>query len=137
MDGKVDASAANAANFFKPLVDSWTPATDQSTYALYTAQDLMTGGGKLNDDASARTLTIALSHCMALAVIEAPKVSVTFNSFTPCVMADGSYRYLVRPATKPLHLGSYTNASGNTQEFFFTPTIDAGEYKKYVVDGGL
>lgn len=153
MNGKVDASAATAGGFFKPLVDSWTPATDQSTYALYTAQDLMTGSGTLGGDASARTLTIALSHCMALAVIEAPSTkytftnsgpsvseytvsTVTFNGFTPCAMADGSHRYLVRPATKPLLLGSYTNADGNTQEFTFTPTIDAGEYKKYTVDGG-
>lgn len=151
MNGKVDASAANAANFFKPLVDSWTPATDQSTYALYTAQDLMTGSGTLGGDVSARTLTITLSHCMALAVIEAPSTkytftnsgpsvpdytvsTVTFNGFTPCAMADGSHRYLVRPATKPLLLGSYTNASGKTQEFTFTPTITAGEYKNYVVD---
>nr|WP_129732210.1 fimbrillin family protein [Parabacteroides goldsteinii] len=153
MNGNVDASATTAGDFFKTLVANWTPATDQSTYALYTAQDLMTGSGKLNDDASARTLTIALSHCMALAVIETPGTkytftngspsvsdytvsTVTFNDFTPCAMAVGSHRYLVRPATKPLLLGSYTNADGNTQEFTFTPTIDAGEYKKYTVDGG-
>ena len=154
MNGKIDASAANAANFFKPLVDSWTPATDQSTYALYTAQDLMTGSGTLGDDASARTLTIALSHCMALAIIKTPSTEyiltdaqggglpaytasapdLTFNGFTPFAMAIGSHRYLARPAATTQLLGSYTNASGKTQEFTFTPTITAGEYKNYVVD---
>lgn len=145
--GKVDA---NTTDFFKPLVDSWTPAADQSTYALYTAQDLMTGSGALGGDASARTL----GHRMALAVIKTPStkytltdkdnkplpdytasaLGLTFNSFTPFTVAIGSHRYLVPPAATTQLSGSYTNAAGNTQEFTFSPNITAGQYKNYVVD---
>lgn len=156
MTGKVTATATSATDFFQPLMDSWTPAADQSTYALYTAQDLMTGSGTLGGGASAGTLAITLSHRMALAVIETPGTKYTFTNgspsvseytvstvpgltfygFTPCAMADGSHRYLVRPAATTQLWGSYTFAGGKTKDFSFTPASNEGAYKKYTVDGG-
>lgn len=158
MTGKV-APAANANGFFDELEEMWSPATDQSTPAAYTAQDLMTGIGTVSSNGSARTLTFNLTHQMALAVIKTPITkyvltdkdgqslpdyflsapALTFDGFAPCAMSAGSYRYLVNPSLNQSQSqlsGSYTNASGKTQEFLFTPEITTGTYKNYTVDGG-
>ena len=155
MTGKVTAAAGDAAGFFAPLVSSWTLTSDQSAYAKYTAQDLMTGTGAMSGSGSAHTLLLTLTHQMALAVIKTPTTKYTltdaggntlpdyiipatdlrFNGFTPCLMADGSQRYLVIPNDTIQYSGSYTNASGNTLEFLFTPDIAAGSYATYTVDG--
>lgn len=154
MTGKVTTQAADATGFFQPLVSGWTPDTDQSTYAKYTAQDLMTGSGTLSGSGSARTLTLTLAHQMALAVIETPVTryelstdenyswnvappGLTFNSFTPYTMVDGSHRYLVKPSTSNKLSGSYSNFAGGRLSFSFTPTISASAYCTYKVDGGL
>ena len=159
MTGKVTPTATDVSGFFNELEEKWALATDQSTPAAYTAQDLMTGIGTLGSDASALILTITLGHRMALAIIKTPSTKytlrdvkgtllpdytipaapdLTFNGFAPCTMSDGSYRYLVNPCLKqsqPQLSGSYTN-SDKTQEFFFTPDIDTGNYKTYTVDNG-
>ena len=159
MTGKVTPAATDASGFFNELEEKWAPATDQSTPAAYTAQDLMTGIGTVSGNGTSHTLTFNFTHQMALAVIKTPITKyvlkdasgtplpdytlpapdLTFNGFTPCGMSDGSYRYLVNPCLKqsqPQLSGSYTNASDKTQEFIFTPDIDTGNYKTYTVDNG-
>ena len=95
---------------------------------------------------------------MALVVIDLPKTKYTltdangatlsngyiadgvpdtkFNGFTPCRMSDGTYRYLINPAATENLSGSYSNATSATAEWEFKAPTTAGQYKKYVVDGG-
>src|SRR5690606_26063089 len=123
----------DAAEFFADVVSSWTPGTEQGTYADYTAQDLMTAKGT----ASGKNLFFSMQHQMALVVIDLPRtkyslstdinytwiadaLDLQFTGFAPCRMDDGTYRYLVKPATSPSLSGSYTNATPATAEWTFT-----------------
>ena len=95
-----------------------------------------------------------MQHQMALAVIEKPHTVYKFTNATtipdytltssldftdskakPCLMTDGTIRYLVNPAsTAPGITGFYFD---NRKEFTVTPSgITAGQYKTYKVDGG-
>ena len=142
------------ADFFAPLITGWIPKADQSIYTTgYTASDLMTATGTATKDGSTLKLSFAMTHRMALAVIELPKTKYVFSNtpgipdytvltsadFTgsdakPCRMADGSYRYIVNPtATATKITGSY---AGGSKEFTFTPSATTGSYKTYKIDGG-
>ena len=148
------ASATDDAAFFAQLITGWIPKADQSKYAEgYTASDLMTATGTATKDGSTLKLSFAMTHRMALAVIELPKTKYVFSNtpgipdytvltsadFTgsqakPYRMTDGSYRYIVNPtATAPEITGSY---AGGSREFTFTPSAAAGSYKTYKIDGG-
>lgn len=156
MAGKTATPAEGAvmtdAEFFKPLIDGWQPGDDQSTHAAYTASDLMTAGGSTTGTGNTIHLSFAMKHRMALAVIEMPKTVYRFTdanvpdytvgaeaTFTgtakPLRMADGIYRYFVRPGqgnTVTL-TGSYADGK---KEFFITPNnISVSSYKTYKVDG--
>lgn len=152
MSGKIGFPAQDAAAFFDRLVRGWIPTTDQSTHAKYTAQDLMIGSGTVSGSSSAPSLSLTLTHKMVLAVIKTPitkytlstdlnytwfasATDLTFNGFAPLVMETGVYRYLVKPAVSTQYSGSYTNATGNTQEFLFSPNTTAGICKIFTVDG--
>lgn len=159
MTDKVTVTATTADSFFKPLVDGWTPASDQGNYAKYTAQDLMTGKGSISDNpGNTRTLTVSLSHRMALAVI---KTSCTIYEFTnaslpnyivpvmnnlmfedylPCLMVDdGTRRFLVKTGSTISIKGNYTDAKTSKKRVFeFKPTIsNGGNYKVYNVDNAV
>lgn len=158
MEGNVtvtDATTDDAA-FFAPLISGWQPKADQSDYADYTASDLMTAAGTATTNADGTlSLSFPMAHRMAMAVIEMPEtvykfsntlavpdytitLSADFSSENkPCLMSDGSYRYLVNPEAQgegATIAGSYDD--GN-REFTITPSIaTAGNYKTYKVDGG-
>lgn len=151
------ADAANGdAAFFAPLISGWEPKADQSDYANYTASDLMTASGTIKTDADGNfLLSFPMAHRMAMAVIEMPETVYKFSNtlavpdYTiaasadfssenkPCLMSDGSYRFLVNPVAQgegATIAGSYDD--GN-REFTITPSIaTAGKYKTYKVDGG-
>ena len=157
MADKTDATATtDDAAFFAPLISDWQPAEDQSNYATgYAASDLMTAQGAVatsSDDII--SLSFAMQHRMALAVIEKPNTVYKFTNATtipdytvtssldftdskakPCLMTDGTLRYLVNPASTALGItGSYVDG---LKEFTVTPSgITAGQYKTYKVDGG-
>lgn len=156
MTNKVVETGTNAADFFKPLTDGWTPATDQSTYDKYTAQDLMTGTGTVGGSKPTQTLAVNLTHRMALAVVKTPATvkfalstdanytwtstvsNLTLSGFTPYKMGTDVYRYLVKPAnsSQPQLSGSYKTPTNGTRKFVFTPKdIALGKYKTYIVDG--
>lgn len=158
MTGKVTATATDADGFFKPLVDGWTPATDQGNYTKYTSQDLMTGMGMISGYADKKwKLTFSLSHRMTLAFIKTsctiyeftnaslpnyivPPMNLAFDGFAPFLSVDkGLYRFLVKPGSTTSLEGSYTDATtGRKRGFTFTPTIpDAGKYKIYDVDNAV
>ena len=156
MEGNVtvtDATTDDAA-FFAPLISGWQPKADQSDYADYTASDLMTAAGTVTANADGTlSLSFPMAHRMAMAVIEMPETVYKFEgqepytvfsvvpefsgNYSPCLMSDGSYRYLVNPVAQgegATLTGSYDD--GN-KEFTITPSIEtAGKYKTYKVDGG-
>src|SRR5574344_2629508 len=111
---KYDATKSTTAEtFFGTLISSWTPATDQSTPANYTAQDLMVSMATV--DASAGSCSFALSHQMSMIEFDLPQVHYTYNGanvyrFTfdapnkPYNIADGKYRLLVNPKNTSLSI---------------------------------
>ena len=136
-------------NFFKPISYDWPVKADQSSYADYTASDLMTASCTPTLDNGAVRLDFVMTHALSLVVIEMPKTVYKFTyagipdytvqseaTFTgtakPLRMADGTYRYLV-PKSMPTIEGSYDE--GN-REFTITPSgLSSGSYKRYKVDG--
>lgn len=151
----VTAAATGDAAFFAPLISDWQPKADQSDYADYTASDLMTAAGTVTANADGTlSLSFPMAHRMAMAVIEMPETvykfsnTLAFPDYTitlsadfssenkPCLMSDGSYRYLVNPEVpgdNVILAGSYDN--GN-KEFTIAPSVATdGEYKTYKVDG--
>ena len=158
LTGDLVASATNASEFFANVVSAWTPAIDQSTYAKYTAQDLMTGSGTaVKQEDGTYSLSFNLTHAMALVVIETPVTKYTladkegsslpdyyvpapdtrFYGFTPYSPSAGTYRYLVKPDQSGAGdlMGSYTAGSGDTKEYAVAQNdITAARYVLYTVD---
>ena len=137
--------------FFYPLVNRWPVEVDQSSYADYTASDLMTASCTLEN--GKLRLDFVMAHELPLVVIEMPKTvykftdaripdytvpsAATFTSAAePLRMADGTYRYLVNHATPaPTIEGHYDEGS---KEFTITPSgLSTGSYKRYKVDGAV
>ena len=156
MSGKTTVSAIDAEVFFAPLISGWQPAADQSTYAAYTASDLMTATGTAVRTNGSISLSFSMTHRMALAVIEMPptvykftNTDVTIPDYTvassadfssgavkPCCIAPGTYRYIFYPVsgTAASITGSYDE--GN-KEFTVSPNdIATGSCKTYKIDGG-
>lgn len=119
MSDKTTVSATDAEGFFAPLISGWQPAADQSTYAAYTASDLMTATGTAVRTNGSISLSFSMSHRMAMAVIEMPltvykftNTDVTIPDYTVASSADftdsnvkpygispGKYRCIVNPAS--------------------------------------
>ena len=136
--------------FFYPLVNSWPVKDDQSSYADYTASDLMTASCTPTLENGKLRLDFVMTHKLALVVIEMPKTVYKFTdagipdytvqseaTFTgtakPLRMTDGTYRYLLPPSLPTIE-GSYDK--GN-REFTITPSypVIQNGYKIYKVDG--
>ena len=137
--------------FFYPLVNRWPVTVDQSSYADYTASDLMTASCTPTLENGKLRLDFVMKHEFALVVIEMPKTvykftdtripdytvpsAATFTSAAePLRMADGTYRYLVH-SSMPTIEGCY---DGGNREFTITTSAShpvVGEYKRYKVDG--
>ncbi|GHU66985.1 hypothetical protein FACS189413_00940 [Bacteroidia bacterium] len=89
--------------------DAFTPKADQSAYTDYTSSDLMTGTGAV----SATTLTIGLTHALALIEVSLPATATAATlkagttAVTPCKIGD-SYRYIAKPQTGVTLSGGYT-----------------------------
>ncbi len=157
MSGQTTASATDADGFFAPLVNGCQPATDQSTYTTYTAYDLMTAEGIATKSMDGTlSLSFAMTHRMAMAVIDMPKtvykftdngngaipdysgttaIDFTDSGIKPCRMVDGTYRCIVKPAssTAVSITGSY--ADGKKAFVITLSNIAAGSYRTYKVDG--
>ena len=135
--------------FFYPLANNWPVKTDQSSYADYTASDLMTASCTPTLDNGTLRLNFVMAHEFALAVIEMPKTVYKFtnarvpdytipseatfaSAAKPLRMTDGTYRYLL-PASLPTIEGSY---DGGNRVFTITPSHTvSGKYKRYKIDG--
>ena len=62
-------------DFFKSVVYDWPVKTNQSTYAQYTASDLMTARGVYNN----HTLSFAMEHRMSLFILQVPATKYTYT----------------------------------------------------------
>lgn len=72
MNGKV---LPGDEDFFKSVVETWLVNPDQSTYAQYTASDLMTARGVYNN----HTLSFAMEHRMSLLILQVPATKYTYT----------------------------------------------------------
>lgn len=133
---------------------NFTPKSDQSTYADYTASDLMTGAGTLSTTGDTRTLTLELKHRMTLLVLcpdpyatcTAPagagyeyyaeartKGTITnakINNTATYAVGDDTYRLLVAPAKMDIPL-EYTLGTTTTSYTFAAQSLTAGTYRQF------
>ncbi len=117
-DKTMAASATDDAAFFATLVSTWQPQADQSIYTTgYTASDLMTATGTATKDGSTLKLSFAMTHRMALAVIELPKTKYVFSN-TPGI-----------PDYTVLTSADFTGSQAK-------PYRMTDGYKTYKIDGG-
>lgn len=72
MNGKV---SPGDEDFFKLLVEAWSVKDNQSTYAQYTASDLMTARGMYNN----HTLSFAMEHRMSLLILQVPATKYNYT----------------------------------------------------------
>lgn len=141
------------SEFFADLIAGWTVNTDQSTHDKYSASDLMTAEGVL---AGKGTLTFAMKHRMALAVVEMPSLVYHFTNpgltdyivkhdadfsrsgGTPYRMPDGTYRYLHKEVKYPAPSVSmpFDYLNGTKTASIEVAYIPAGSYKVFRVEGG-
>lgn len=88
--------------FFDRLINFWQPVDNQSTYAAYTASDLMVSRGtvtKRTDGADGSELHFEMEHQMALAVVRVPSTEYTYSEAVSGSNTEKSYR---------LYTGMYT-----------------------------
>lgn len=62
-------------DFFKFVVNAWPVENNQSTYAQYTASDLMTARGVYSN----HTLSFAMEHRMSLFILQVPATKYTYT----------------------------------------------------------
>ena len=134
-----------------------TAATDQSTYAKYTACDLMTATAE--SPISGTSLSFSFTHKMSLIEISlpvqkckstndanayeysAPALNPTFSltpsgggetTIKPCPMGNGVFRYIVPASTSGTTVsGAFNTAAGNTIEYSKSNlSLSAGNYKR-------
>ena len=158
MTGKTAASTGATltdAEFFAPLIDSWQPWKDQSSYEAYAASDLMTANGSVeNGTDNSLTLTFSMAHRMALAVVELPAFvyrftnqhsipDYVFSSPTefdsealPYLISDGTCRYLFHPSAG-MELSAYNDSRQCEFSIEIQPNqIAGGSYRLYKPNGG-
>lgn len=150
--------------FFDPLISGWSPVDNQSTYAAYTASDLMVSLGtvtKRTDGADGFELRFVMEHQMALAVVRVPSTEYTYTETVSGIETEKSYRLytgmsvsgcwqenshtarrLVNPVigNATMHPGSYYTAGFKKHRFKVTTEGlfggIPGTYCLYTIDGG-
>lgn len=150
--------------FFDPLISGWSPVDNQSTYAAYTASDLMVSLGtvtKRTDGADGFELRFVMEHQMALAVVRVPSTEYTYTETVSGIETEKSYRLytgmsvsgcwqenshtarrLVNPVigNATVHPGSYYTAGFKKHRFEVTTEGlfggTPGTYRLYTIDGG-
>lgn len=150
----IDATAADARQFFAAVAAAWPVAADQSSYESYTASDLMTASATAAADGS---LHFVLNHRMALAIVQFPTTRYVFTN-EPAIpdyvmmsaknvefkgaqllekKADATYAYILNPAAAPAAIsGSYGEAP-TQREWSFTPSVKEGTVNVYNIDRKL
>ena len=114
-------------DFFKIVVYYWLVKTNQSTYAQYTASDLMTARGVYSN----HTLSFALEHRMSLFILQVPATKYTYTEkIDGQEISKSYYRY-----TAVINKNVYWQESPCTARLLVntnTPTAsDPGPYEYY------
>lgn len=149
--------------FFAPLILGWQPDDYQSTYAAYTASDLMVSLGTVTngtDGSYSSELRFVMEHQMALAVIRVPSTEYTYTETVSGIETEKSYRlytgmntgdcwqenshterHLVNPLLMPrIITGSYYTAGFKKRRFTVTTHElspgTPGTYCLYTIDRG-
>ena len=111
---------------------AFTPRSDQSSYADYTASDLMTGTGVLSN----QSLSITLSHVLSLVEMNlfvgssAVTLKVGGEDFTPYNIGGATWRSIVKPVQGVAMSGQY-DLMGVLQGWQQTDkTLTAGSYAR-------
>lgn len=156
--------AATALEFFHDLIGSWKPRNDQSTYAAYTASDLMVARGEVatrTDGTPGSTLSFTMEHQMQLNIVCLPHTTSTYTEEISWDQQTKSYDLYTGVAHLPNfwmenpHTARYiTNPSGDVKEIAGCYYYDSeftkrkfdieipnnrslrGKYKTYTIDGG-
>lgn len=152
------SSAMDGITGKQQIIDAFTPKTEQSTYAAYTASDLMIAEGKPDKEKS--TLVLPFAHCMSLLEIrvadrcyvttdgnfeyaapmgEVPTLNVTVNgaSCSAYRYNSMSFRLLTKPeASITFELAFKTNYGDDfTRNETLTSTVQ-GKYTRYTYQYG-
>lgn len=152
MNGKV---SPGDEDFFKSVVQLWSVNPDQSTYAQYTASDLMTARGVYNN----HTLSFAMEHRMSLFILQVPATKYTYTEkIDSREISKSYYRYtavisenvywqenpctarLLRNTTDPTHLNPgpykyYYNGTKKTFNFDYSQLkLQPGKYTVHTLD---
>ena len=114
-------------DFFKSVVYDWHVKTNQSTYAQYTASDLMTARGVYNN----RTLSFAMEHRMSLFILQVPATKYTYiEKIDSREISKSYYRY-----TAVISENSYWQENPCTARLLVNTKslalLDPGSYKYY------
>lgn len=145
---------------FSNLILFWNPANDQSTYADYTASDLMVAKGELRNrtDGDGHALHFTMEHQMSLIIVRLPGTKYTYSETIKNVAREKSYNLYFghqtnilcweenyntmrclrnsRSASPFFMNGSYYNSNLEKRNFSITELPDPGTYKLYTIDGG-
>lgn len=148
-----------SADVFGQVIADFAPAADQSTAALFGQADLMTTDacriGALH------SVTLPMQHRMAMVTVELPNVSYIFTNedIAPYVLvsptnvkfmleqggelkphfddATLTYQLILKPELQDKLIVSYDNAGASErEEIDQIANIWAGEYARFVIDGG-
>lgn len=114
-------------DFFKSVVQFWSVNRDQSTYAQYTASDLMTARGVYNN----HTLSFAMEHRMSLLILQVPATKYTYTEkIDGQEISKSYYRY-----TAVISENSYWQENPCTARLLLNTTdpthLNPGPYKYY------
>lgn len=143
-------------DFFKSVVYDWPVKINQSTYAQYTASDLMTARGVYSN----HTLSFAMEHRMSLLILQVPATKYTYTEkIDGQEISKSYYRYTAvisknvywqeNPCTARLLMNTNTPTAsdpgpyeyyydGNRKTFYFDYSqlnLQPGKYTIHEIDG--
>lgn len=155
---KIDVSAKDDAGFFEELIRTWNVNSDQSDYASgYSASDLMTASGIIEEVGDVLSLSFTMKHRMSLSVIEVPLTIYNFTDFPEISYSEGAsdidfesnfkpysyngvYLYILNPflsSNVKFDLIYYNGRNVELSINISGSTIPEGQFKTFIIDGGI
>ena len=150
---------ATSATPLKTYVDGIQPAADQTQQETYEAVDVMVA--TTSTIGAKNTVSLQLVHQKALVYVELPNIAYTFDNedMAPYVLsqaenvkftlgaaevkpfldtASQTYRLIVNPGeTAKLSITFDNSGTARSYDVTLLSQLKAGQYAKYVIDGGV